>query len=113
VAAPGEQTAAQFAYTDFGPAGTVVEDKMIADLGIRNIRFANGVMLNLKKTDFEDNRIRYSIRIDGGELHFGKDKAVLSRLMSGAYVSGGLLAHDIEDLRSILAGTTVSAGFRV
>jgi zinc protease len=113
VAAPPVREAQTFAYTDFGPAGTVIEDRIIADLGIRTVRFANGVMLNLKKTDFENNRIRYSLRIDGGELHFGKDKAVLSRLMSGAYVSGGLQAHDIEDLRSILAGTTVSAGFSV
>jgi zinc protease len=113
VAAPPARETQAFAYTDFGPPGTIIEDKQIADLGIRTVRFANGVMLNLKKTDFENNRIRYSLRIDGGELHFGKDKAVLSRFMTGAYVSGGLQAHDIEDLRSILAGTTVSAGFNV
>lgn len=113
VAAPDAREEKAFAYTDFGPAGTIAEDRQIADLGIRTIRFANGVLLNLKKTDFEDNRIRYSLRIDGGELYFGKDKAPLARLMSGAYVSGGLQAHDIEDLRSLLAGTTVSAGFGV
>jgi zinc protease len=113
VAAPAGREEKAFAYTDFGTAGTVVEDKQIADLGIRTIRFANGVLLNLKKTDFEDNRIRYSLRIDGGELHFGKDNAALARLMAGAYVSGGLEAHDIEDLRSLLAGTTVSASFNV
>jgi zinc protease len=113
VSAPPPREAQAFAYTDFGPAGTAVEDRQIDDLGIRTVRFANGVLLNLKKTDFENNRIRYSMRIDGGELHFGKQNAPLSRLMSGAYVSGGLQAHDIEDLRSILAGTTVSAGFGV
>ncbi len=113
VAPPPGRAQQEFAYTDFGPAGSVVEDTVIADLGIRTIRFTNGTLLNLKKTDFEDNRIRYALRIDGGELHFGKDNAALSRLMSGAYVSGGLQEHDIEDLRSILAGTTVSAGFGV
>lgn len=113
VVAPVARTASTFAYTDFGPAGTVIEDKIISDLGIRTVRFANGVLLNLKQTDFEDNRIRYSLRIDGGKLHFGKDNAVLARLMSSAYVSGGLEAHDIEDLRSILAGTTVSPAFGV
>jgi zinc protease len=113
VAAPAVRAEQVFAYTDFGPAGTVVEDKVIGDLGIRNIRFANGVMLNLKKTDFEDNRVRYSLRIDGGELHFGKDNAPLARLMGSTYVSGGLVAHDIEDLRSLLAGTTVSPSFSV
>lgn len=111
VAAPVARATTAFAYTDFGPAGTVVEDTVIPDLGIRTIRFANGVLLNLKKTDFEDNRVRYSLRIDGGRLHFGKDKAALAWLMSGAYVSGGLEAHDFEDLRSLLAGTTVTTVF--
>lgn len=113
VTAPISRAASTFAYTDFGSAGTVVADKVISDLGIRTVRFANGVLLNLKKTDFEDNRIRYSLRIDGGQLHFGKEKAVLARLMSATYASGGLEAHDIEDLRSLLAGTTVSPGFGV
>lgn len=113
VAAPVERATKDFAYTDFGPAGAVAEDRTIEDLGIRTIRFDNGVLLNLKKTDFEDNRVRYSLRIDGGKLHFGRDKAVLAWLMSSAFVSGGLEAHDIEDLRSLLAGTTVSAAFSV
>ena len=113
VSAPTGRDDKAFAYTEFGRAGSVVEDKRIADLDIRTIRFANGVLLNLKKTDFEDNRVRYSLRIDGGELHFGKENAPLARLMSGAYVSGGLEAHDIDDLRSLLAGTTVSASLNV
>ncbi|MEY4574805.1 MAG: hypothetical protein RL251_927, partial [Pseudomonadota bacterium] len=113
VAAPVARQASAFAYTDFGPAGTVVADTVIPDLGIRTIRFANGVLLNLKKTDFEDNRVRYSLRIDGGQLYFARDEVVLAWLMSGAYVSGGLAAHDFEDLRSLLAGTTVTPAFGV
>ena len=113
VSAPVERKAATFGYTDFGSAGAILSDKTIHDLGIRTVRFANGVLLNLKKTDFEDNRIRYSLRVDGGKLHFGKENAVLAWLMSAAFVSGGLEAHDIEDLRSILAGTTVSPAFAV
>ena len=113
LAAPMARAASNFAYTDFGSAGAVIADKTIADLGIRTVRFANGVLLNLKKTDFEDNRVHYSLRIDGGQLHFGKENAVLATLMSATYVSGGLESHDIEDLRSILAGTTVSPAFGV
>lgn len=113
VAAPTRRDDKAFAYTEFGAAGTIVDDRQIADLGIRTVRFANGVLLNLKKTDFEDNRVRYSLRIDGGQLHFGKENAPLARLMSSAYVSGGLEEHDIDDLRSLLAGTTVSAAFSV
>lgn len=113
IAPPTDRETQEFAYTNFGAPATVVSDQRIEDLGIRTLRFSNGVLLNIKKTDFEDNRIRYSLRIDGGELHFGKDSAPLAALMSGAYISGGLEAHDIEDLRSLLAGTTVSTGFTV
>ena len=113
VAAPDARTEQAFAYADFGPAGTIVEDKTIADLGIRTIRFANGVLLNIKQTDFEDNRVRYSLRIDGGVLHFGRDGATLARLMASAFASGGLQAHDVEDLHALLAGTTVSTAFGV
>lgn len=111
VAAPAARENTAFAYTDFGTPGVIAEDKVIDDLGIRTIRFANGVLLNLKKTDFEDNRVRYSVRIDGGELAIGRDKAALSQLMQSAYASGGLEAHNYDDLRSLLAGTTVNQAF--
>jgi zinc protease len=113
VAAPDARAETAFAYTDFGPTGSVVEDKVIDDLSIRTITFANGVLLNIKQTDFEDNRVRYSLRIDGGDLHFGKENATLARLMSNAFAGGGLEAHDIEDLRGLLAGTTVTPSFGV
>ncbi len=111
VAAPDNRDSQAFGYTDFGSPGKVVSDVMIKDLGIRAIRFANGVMLNLKKTDFEDNRIRYSLKIDGGDLAFGVKDAPLGVFMSSAYSSGGLGKHDYDDLQSLLAGTTVSAAF--
>ena len=109
---PPVRSEQMFAYTDFGLPGRIVED-VINDLGIRKIEFANGVLLNIKQTDFENNRVRYSLRIDGGELHFGKGNATLAKLMSGAFASGGLEAHDIEDLRELLAGTTVASSFGV
>lgn len=113
VTAPNERSALVFAYDEVGPSGEVVEDNHIADLGIRTIRFANGALLNLKKTDFEDNRVRFSLRIDGGKLLFGKENAPLSTLMSSTYAAGGLEAHDADDIRSIMAGTTVNRSFSV
>jgi zinc protease len=111
VAAPQTRADMQWAYTDFGPAGRVVEDKRIADLDIRTVRFANGVLLNLKRTDFEKDRIRWSLRIDGGRLAFAPEQQPLAMLMDGAYVSGGLGKYDIDDLRSVLSGSTASPAF--
>lgn len=106
VTPPPTRSEMAFTYNDFGPAGKIVTDTRIEDLGIRTIRFENGVMLNIKKTDFEDNRVRYSLRIDGGKLAFGKDDAALATFMGATYVTGGLGAHDYDDLRAILAGST-------
>jgi zinc protease len=113
VAAPAAREAQSWAYTDFGPAATVTEDKRIADLGIRTIRFSNGVLLNLKKTDYEADRVRWSVRIDGGNLHFPKDQQYLGTFMGGTYASGGLGKYDNDDLRTLLAGTTAQGSLYV
>ena len=106
VSAPAVREAQDWAYSDFGPAASVASDTMIKDLGIRTVRLSNGVLLNLKKTDFEADRIRWSVRIDGGSLHFPKEQQYLTALMNGAYASGGLAKDDIDDMRAWLAGST-------
>lgn len=100
-----------FAYTDFGATGKIASDSQIEDLGIRIITFENGVKLNIKTTEFEDNRVQYSVRIDGGEFHFGKENAILSGFMNRVFSAGALGKHDVDDLRSIRLGTTVSTNF--
>jgi zinc protease len=113
VAAPEVRAGQSWAYSDFGPAGTVVEDKQIADLGIRTIRFANGVMLNLKKTDFEAERIRFSVRIDGGTLLLGKENSYLASFMNGTAGDAGLGKYDRDDLESVLSGWSGTIGIGV
>ena len=41
----------------------VASDKRIADLGVRTVRFANNVRLNIKKTDFEAGKVRFMVRL--------------------------------------------------
>lgn len=101
---------AAFAYRDFGNAGAVIADNRIADLDIRTIRFANNVRLNIRKTDFEQDRIRVSLRIGRGALEFGKDKPGLRMFMNGAFASGGLVAHSLDELQTITAGRSVALG---
>ncbi|WP_373486847.1 M16 family metallopeptidase [Blastomonas sp.] len=107
---PAARSAAAFAYRDFGAPGAIVEDNLIEDLGIRTIRFANNVRLNLKQTDFDKNRVLASLRIDGGNLLASRDKPEATSLMN-IFVRGGLEAHSLDDLYSIFAGRTVSLNF--
>lgn len=110
VAAPAQTESAAFAYDDFGTPGKVVSDSRIDDLGIRRIRFANNVMLNIKKTDFQKERVYLSVRVDGGNLLATRDDPTKVAL-AGSLTVGGLEAHSADELRTILAGKTVSPGF--
>lgn len=111
VAAPAERTALEWSYSDFGPRGEVAEDQRIADLDIRTVRFANNVRLNIKRTDFEKDRVRWTLRIDGGKLSIPLADQPLGMFMDSAFATGGLVKYDIDDLRTVLAGTTASPGF--
>lgn len=110
---PGKETAASgaFGYTDFGPAGTVVSDQTEPQLGIREVRFANGVMLNLKRTEIERDKVRVSISIDGGDMLDTRSNPLATEIVS--YLSeGGLGKHSRDELDTILAGRTVGFGLR-
>ena len=113
VAPPKDQGAIKFAYSEFGPAGRIVEDKRIPDLGIRTIRFANNVRLNLKQTDYEKGGVRFQVRLAGGALALPQDKPGMATLMSALSSLAALEKHSFEDLKLILAGHTVTAGFTV
>lgn len=110
VAAPAAATTAAFAYDNFGTPGTVAADTTIADLGIRTITFANNVRLNLKKTDFEQGKLRYAIRIGSGQLQLPADQPGLGLFMSSMFANAGLGQHSYDELRQITAGRDVSPG---
>lgn len=110
VTRPKARDAQAFAYQDFGAPGSIVADSRIDDLGIRTIRFANNVRLNLKRTDFDKNRVLVSLRIDGGDLLSSHENPEATSLMN-IFVRGGLEAHSLDDLYSIFAGRAVSLNF--
>lgn len=95
-----------FGYTDFGAAGAVISDRRDPALGIRQIRFANGVMLNIKPTDIEKDRVHVQLSIDGGEKLNTKANPLATQLVRYIPI-GGLGKHSEDELQSILAGKTV------
>ena len=109
LAREGGHAASGFAYSDFGQAGTVVGDTREPLLGIRTVRFANNVMLNLKHTGLEKDRVHLSLAVDGGELLDTRENPHATE-MTGVLAQGGLGKHTQDELQSILAGRTVSAG---
>ena len=110
IAAPTRQSASSFGYSDFGPPGKVISDLREPTLGIREIRFENGVRLNIKHTDLEKDRVLIQVSIDGGNLLATADNPLATRMV-GVLSLGGLGKHSKDELDSLLAGRTVSANF--
>lgn len=63
---PANPAPVAFTYDDFGPPGEIVAREHIADLDLHRIRFANGVLLNLKHTRFESGRVVYGAKLGTG-----------------------------------------------
>jgi zinc protease len=111
VAAPAAQAEAVWAYADWGAPGQVAKREHVADLDIELVTFANGVKLNIKKTDFEAGRIRTGVRVGSGSITEPAGQRGLAALAGGTFGPGGLGKHSVDELRRILAGKNVGAQF--
>jgi zinc protease len=107
--APDATPAVHFGYNDFGPPGTVVSDIHDPLLGIREIRFANGVRLNLKHTDIARDQVLVQLHLDGGDMLATRSNP-LATSMADWLAAGGLGKHSEDELQTLLAGHSVSSG---
>lgn len=110
VAAPTKDDAKTFPYANFGVPGAVAERKEISDLGATAIRFANGVRLNFKRTDFEKDTVYVVVRFPGGYIHLPKGKVGLALALPFGFSEGGLKQLTADELEESLAGRIVSNG---
>ncbi|QTN31122.1 insulinase family protein [Akkermansiaceae bacterium] len=113
VTPPAEREIVPFAYTDFGKPGTISETTQVEDLDITQLVLSNNIRVNLKKTEFEKNRIRMFARIGSGKLSQPGDKPMLDAFAQSIYDGGGLGKHSNDELSEILAGRNVSVGMGI
>ncbi|MFN3989950.1 MAG: M16 family metallopeptidase [Erythrobacter sp.] len=109
IAAPADQFTLPFAYQVFGPPGRIVSDEVEPLLGLRLIRFANGVRLTLKQTTIREDRVAVSLAIDGGDLLNTRANPLATNMVS-SLAAGGLGRHSRDELASVLAGRSVAFG---
>ncbi|MFW6412681.1 MAG: M16 family metallopeptidase [Oceanicaulis sp.] len=107
-----DEGAVEFAYTDFGTPGTVVERETLDEFDLTRVVFENGVRLNVKPTDFEDNVIRVRVDFGAGDLTPQPTPAAGS-ILGAAFGGGGLEAHDRDALQRLFAGRSVGYGVGV
>ncbi|WP_296817202.1 M16 family metallopeptidase [Brevundimonas sp.] len=103
--------AADWPYQDFGPAGEVVERSVIEDLGVTLVRFANGVRLTIKPTDFREDQVLVRASIGTGRSGLPDDRVTPIWAASSALIEGGLNRINREDLEAVLASRVVHSGF--
>jgi zinc protease len=110
VAANEVQQAKAWPYTEFGTPSTVAERKELAGIGATAVRFANGVRLTVKPTDFKADEVLVRVRLDGGRMALNPaDAANLFAFTGGAFTGGGLGQLSAEELEEALAGTIYGA----
>ncbi len=109
---PVEKAAKHFPYLPLPEGnGHIQRNEYIADLGIRQIDFENGVRLNIKKTDYEAGKVRASIAFGNGRFSEPAEKAGI--VLQGVDVmnEGGLGTLDKNELAHALAGKEVVARY--
>jgi zinc protease len=70
-----EETRTEWPYAPAATPGQVAERAYIADLNVTEIRFANGVRLSVKPTQYADDEIRVRVRIGYGGLGIVGERA--------------------------------------
>lgn len=110
VAAAAERAAQAWPYANFGPAGEIVERTHLEDLDTTFVRFANGVRLTVRPTDFRDEQVLVAVNVGQGLLGLPADPAAPT-WASAAFVEGGLGRLTAEELEEVLAGRVYGATF--
>jgi zinc protease len=114
LAAAATEQAKPWPYTSFGTPGRVVERRELPGLGATAVRFANGVRLTVKQTDFAKGQILVSTRIGNGILDLPAARAKdVWAFRYGAFSLGGLGKINYEDIQQALASKVGGAGFGI
>lgn len=114
VTRPVESEKVVFPYLA-APAGSgrIVHREEVRDLGIIQVDFANGIRLNLKKTDFEAEKIRFKLIFGRGRSDEPLESPGLSMLAEQVVKESGLGELSRDELDQALAGKELTVRFQV
>ena len=105
---PDENTALALMETKPAP-GSVETRRELSDVGISIVRFANGVEVWLKPTDFKNDQVVFSMYTMGG-TSLASPEHFLDASLAPSYVNlSGLGSLKAVELERLLAGTRASA----
>jgi zinc protease len=110
--AQAAQAAVVWPYASFGPPGVVAKRRELADLGVTQVTFANGVRLTVKPTQLRKDQVLVSVDVGAGRLELPRDHPV-GEWATGAFVPGGFGKLTAEDSAQALAGKLYGVNFSI
>ncbi|MFP4474390.1 MAG: M16 family metallopeptidase [Desulfatibacillaceae bacterium] len=111
---PSEEAALEFPYIEApGRVGEVTHRVEHEDIGVTQVEFANGARLNMKRTDFKQNRIVFTLAFGSGGAGEPEDAPGLSSLAPSVVNGSGTGTLTREQMKRSLAGTSTSVGFSI
>ena len=113
-AATAEQ-AHSWPYLAFGPSPGIVAERheLPADIGATAIRFANGVRLTVKHTDFAANQVLVAVRFGRGQLALPVGRPNPGWALAPSLIAGGLGRLSYEDLQEALNNRVYGASLGI
>jgi len=93
--------------------GRIAHRNELTDLGVTRIEFENGVLLNLKKTDFQAGKVNAAVVFGWGKSAEPISHPGLAQLCGSLLNESGVGNLDKNELSEALAGTQTSAWFSI
>lgn len=107
-----EEESIIFPYLKPGNSSSEVQEKKyFPELQMSRYTLANGLVINLKKTDFEKNKIRLIANFGKGELD--EDRAGMAFIGDDVVNLSGTKRLSVSELDSVLAGSSAQLTFRI
>jgi zinc protease len=109
IAPPAATQTSGWPYGNFGTPGKVVARREIADLGVTELSFENGVKLLVKPTAFAKGEILVTVGFGQGRLGLPANRAYAHWLVNaqGAFTEGGTGKVPAGEIQRIMSGRQV------
>ena len=104
VTAYADQGVHMWKHTYFGPPGKVVERRNMREAGATFVRFANGVTLVAKHTDFGRDQVIATVDFGYGQLELPRDRVAASDFGVRLFSFGGLSDLNLREIGEALLG---------
>lgn len=99
-----------FPYLDLVADARLAQEQPLPEVQAERIVFANGVIINLKQTKFQENEVQ--VAADFGHGRQGEPRPGLAMLAERVVNDSGTGKLTKSDLDRVLAGSTVKLGFK-